>query len=47
MHPVGPDEPDVRRIYGIEHGYVPVRPDGYIGLIAPDEADVRQVNYLS
>ncbi|QEL16674.1 FAD-dependent monooxygenase [Limnoglobus roseus] len=43
---VAPDEAEVRRIYGIEHGYVLVRPDGYVGLIAPDEAAVRRIEYL-
>jgi 2-polyprenyl-6-methoxyphenol hydroxylase-like FAD-dependent oxidoreductase len=31
--------------YDIDHGYAVVRPDGYLGLIATDAADVRQ--YLS
>ncbi|OWK37796.1 FAD-dependent oxidoreductase [Fimbriiglobus ruber] len=32
----------VRSGYGVESGFVLVRPDGYIGLIAPDEAAVRE-----
>jgi hypothetical protein len=47
VYRVAEDERDVRRIYGVDHGYVLVRPDGYIGLIAADEAVVRRVNYIS
>jgi hypothetical protein len=42
VHPVAPDEAVIRRICGIADGYVLVRPDGCIGVIASDEADLRQ-----
>ena len=41
VHHVGPAESEVRRIYGVDHGYVLIRPDGYVGLIAQAEAAVR------
>jgi hypothetical protein len=47
VHPVGPDDSEVRRVYGIERGYALVRPDGYIGVIASDEAEVQQIDYFS
>jgi hypothetical protein len=45
VHSVDPDDSDVRDIYGITRGYVLIRPDGYIGLIASDETAVE--DYLS
>jgi hypothetical protein len=46
VYPVGQEDAEVRRIYDVGRGYVLVRPDGYIGEIAPDEADVQRFSYL-